>query len=91
MRLNVLTTLAFPILFLISGLVQSVAAAEKPGANNNAARELEFDLDDMHARGLDPAHDVLSEVAIREILDDLEERLVARAPLRYGYYRPRVS
>ncbi|KAJ2924578.1 hypothetical protein H1R20_g12510, partial [Candolleomyces eurysporus] len=88
MKLNVLTTLAFPVLLLIGGLVQSVTAAEKLGANGNAARELDFDLDDIHTRGLDPAND---DVAIRELLDDLEDRLVARSPVRYYYTRPRVG
>ncbi|KAJ2916700.1 hypothetical protein MD484_g3677, partial [Candolleomyces efflorescens] len=74
MKLSTFNALGFSILFVVTGLLQSTTAYNQ----ENELRELDFELEDINARFLDPVDQFISEIAIRGLLDDFVDELVAR-------------
>ncbi|KAJ2916701.1 hypothetical protein MD484_g3678, partial [Candolleomyces efflorescens] len=76
MKFSTFKALSFPILIVVGGLLQSTVAHDRRRVNE--IRELDYDLEDIEARFIDPVDQFISELAIRGLLDDFADELVAR-------------
>ncbi|KAJ2916692.1 hypothetical protein MD484_g3690, partial [Candolleomyces efflorescens] len=82
MKLNTLKALSFPILIVVCGLLQSAVAHDRRRVNE--IRELDYEFEDIDARFLDPLDQFLTELAVRGLLDEYAEELVARHKCKCG-------